>query len=1079
MPTTRKGRRRRLLAVLATTASLIGSLVVAQPALADTAPPAGTLETVSTDALPTVQIDGIVWTQKIVGNTVFAGGSFSNARPAGAAAGTNQTPRANLLAYDIRTGALITTFAPSFNGVVRTLDVSADGTQLFVGGDFTTVNGQSRSRVAAVSVANGALNANFRPVVNNSVHDIAVSGSTVYLAGNFTAIGSSTRLRGAAVAASNGAVLPFAPSMDARARAVVASPDGSKIVFGGHFTTLNGRGSSAVGGDAGYGLGAVDSAGNYLVWNVAKRVKNAGPDAAIWSLDSDSDSLYGTAYHFGPGGNLEGTFRADWATGNLVWVEDCHGDTYDSAVANGVVYIAGHPHYCSTSGGFPQTTPTWTVQRAMAWTKAPSGARATGITLGYPSWEGEPLPGLLNWWPDFYTGQVNGQASWSVAANSQYVVFGGEFPGVNQRAQQGLVRFAVKSIAPNDDRPRLTGANFVPKAVSPAAGTVQVTWLTNYDRDNQFLTYQLLRNGTVIHTATQGSRIWWDRPSMSFLDQGLTPGQSYTYQLRATDPFGNSVTGNTVSVTAAGSGSLSTYSKAVLTDGAVNYWRLGETSGTTLRDIAGGNNATAGAGVLLNQPGALSGDSDRAATFSGTSTGVAASQATVVGSDNLTVEAWFQTTSRTGGKIVGLGNNRTGDSSNYDRHVYLDGNGRVYFGAYNGQRVTIQSGTGYNDGRWHHVVATLTPNGARLYLDGVQVAARSDMVAGMSLTGYWKIGGDSTWAGSKYLLGSIDEVAIYGKALSASTVSAHYQTGKGAAPAPNQAPTASFTASVSGSTVTTNGSGSTDADGTIAGYRWDFGDGATATGATASHTYSQAGTYRITLTVTDDDGATGQATRDVTISPPADGIFAADAFERTTSSGWGTASTGGAWTLGASSSVYSTDGDGVMTTTTAGRTMEAFLTGASSESSDVHATVTFGPRPQGSNVQAWVMARRVAAGSDYRARAVVSYTNGAVTLQVMRGGTGLVAAVPTGITYVDNQVLHIRVQAAGTGTTTVRAKIWADGTPEPTAWLTTATDSTAGLQQAGHIGVGAYIGGSVTNLPYVVRWDDVRAQTIP
>ena len=42
---------------------------------------------VTADALPTAQIDGVVWSQAIVGNTVYAGGSFKTARPAGAAAG--------------------------------------------------------------------------------------------------------------------------------------------------------------------------------------------------------------------------------------------------------------------------------------------------------------------------------------------------------------------------------------------------------------------------------------------------------------------------------------------------------------------------------------------------------------------------------------------------------------------------------------------------------------------------------------------------------------------------------------------------------------------------------------------------------------------------------------------------------------------------------------------------------------------------------------------------------------------------------------------------------------------------------
>jgi PKD repeat protein len=61
--------------------------------------------------------------------------------------------------------------------------------------------------------------------------------------------------------------------------------------------------------------------------------------------------------------------------------------------------------------------------------------------------------------------------------------------------------------------------------------------------------------------------------------------------------------------------------------------------------------------------------------------------------------------------------------------------------------------------------------------------------------------------------------------------------------------------------VTVNGAGSSDRDGTITSYAWTFGDGGTATGVTAAHTYAAAGSYTITLTVTDDGGATGSATQ--------------------------------------------------------------------------------------------------------------------------------------------------------------------------------------------------------------------------
>jgi LPXTG-motif cell wall-anchored protein len=81
----------------------------------------------------------------------------------------------------------------------------------------------------------------------------------------------------------------------------------------------------------------------------------------------------------------------------------------------------------------------------------------------------------------------------------------------------------------------------------------------------------------------------------------------------------------------------------------------------------------------------------------------------------------------------------------------------------------------------------------------------------------------------------------------------------------NQAPLAAVTATNTGATFTFSAAGSTDSDGRIAGYRWDFGDGATAEGADVTHEYAAAGTYTVTLTVTDDDGASTTATREVVV----------------------------------------------------------------------------------------------------------------------------------------------------------------------------------------------------------------------
>ena len=84
------------------------------------------------------------------------------------------------------------------------------------------------------------------------------------------------------------------------------------------------------------------------------------------------------------------------------------------------------------------------------------------------------------------------------------------------------------------------------------------------------------------------------------------------------------------------------------------------------------------------------------------------------------------------------------------------------------------------------------------------------------------------------------------------------------APPANVAPTASFTSSCTNLTCSFDGSASSDSDGTISSYAWSFG----ASGVTASNTFASAGTYSVSLTVTDNNGATNTATQSVTVTAP-------------------------------------------------------------------------------------------------------------------------------------------------------------------------------------------------------------------
>ena len=89
----------------------------------------------------------------------------------------------------------------------------------------------------------------------------------------------------------------------------------------------------------------------------------------------------------------------------------------------------------------------------------------------------------------------------------------------------------------------------------------------------------------------------------------------------------------------------------------------------------------------------------------------------------------------------------------------------------------------------------------------------------------------------------------------------------GSEPPANQAPTADFSSSCTDLSCDFTDA-SSDSDGSIASYSWDFGDGNGSSAANPSHSYGSAGTYTVTLTVTDDDGASDSSSQSVTVEEP-------------------------------------------------------------------------------------------------------------------------------------------------------------------------------------------------------------------
>lgn len=856
---------------------------------ADPSNPA-TPTTVTADELPTPQINGVVWSMDMAGDIVYVGGSFSNARPAGSSPGQNTVTRSNLMAFDVVSGQMAD-FAPTVNQQVRAVAVSPDGSRVYIGGSFTSVNGQSRQRIAAFDAATGALVQNFAPPVNYHVHAIVATDSKVYVGGNFGGVGSATRRNLAAFDASTGALLDWAPQATGGVvDAITIDPTGSKVAVGGGFTALNGS------SNPGYGLGMVDAVtGGSLPFEVNQYVRNGTVDGSIDTLATDGTYIYGGGWTFGKaGGTWEGVFSASWDDGEVRWLNDCHGDTYGVYPVGEVVYVANHAHYCENIDGMRQGAGgvgSYPYHRAVAFGTEPIGTVSwEPDQRRYYDFEGQPHSAHLGWFPNLNTGSYTGQyqGPWSVVGNSDYVVMGGEFTRVNGTSQQGLTRFTTADKAPNNKGPSLFNATYPLNVTSTEAGKVRINWSTNQDIDNENLTYRVYRdtqNGSgLIHSRTVEAR-YWNPYTMGFTDTGLTPGATHRYRVAVTDPFGNIANSPWTNIAVASSGTNSDYVEAVYASEPTHYWRMGETSGGAIADTVGFHPLSTYAGVSPGAPGAIADDDDAAAGFSGTTSGVAATSTQGHPPDVFTLEAWFKTSSTQGGRIVGWSNRNTDrNSSKHDRQLYMDNSGRIHFGVKpNASRVVVTSTDTYNDGDWHHAVATLSKDGMNLYLDGEHVASRADATVGEHLAlGYWRVGGDtvSGWPSapsSGHFAGDIDEVAIYKTALNAVDVATHYAAATGSEP-PNVAPVAAFEVETDELSVSVDGAGSSDPDGTIATYEWDFGDGGSGTGVQAVHTYSVPGVYEVTLTVTDDDGVAGSVTKEVvvTTAPVADFTAAVD-----------------------------------------------------------------------------------------------------------------------------------------------------------------------------------------------------------
>ena len=210
------------------------------------------------------------------------------------------------------------------------------------------------------------------------------------------------------------------------------------------------------------------------------------------------------------------------------------------------------------------------------------------------------------------------------------------------------------------------------------------------------------------------------------------------------------------------------YRAAIVLDSPVSYWRLGDARGSTTAIDEPGRNPGTYSGATRGEPGGLAVDPDTAAGFDGVDDRVRVpDSASLDTADLFTLEAWVRRAA-TGVRhgIIGKG---------------IDGYG-LRFGSSNrlelaklGSSTITSSTVMVTDTVWHHVVATKNGADVHLYVDGVDVTGtvRNATIANTSAP---LLIGTLTGNGP-FFNGTIDEVAVYGTALSAERVAEHYRAG--------------------------------------------------------------------------------------------------------------------------------------------------------------------------------------------------------------------------------------------------------------------------------------------------------------
>jgi prepilin-type N-terminal cleavage/methylation domain-containing protein len=280
------------------------------------------------------------------------------------------------------------------------------------------------------------------------------------------------------------------------------------------------------------------------------------------------------------------------------------------------------------------------------------------------------------------------------------------------------------------------------------------------------------RTAAVAHWASTGSQPTTFSDMVSSKTLALPAGVTI-------DGAGRQLTGNgwllMMSATSPPTFSCGGYSAAVLADAPIGYWRLDEVAGLSAADLG----SASAAGVRATAPQMSAGAvSDGSATLFVSSTPQGITVPVAAGSPldlstAFSVEAWISPS--IAGQNGGIVEKTVGGTVNTQFTLFLEGGQLVWRTRASGSPY-VNTYTGFSPpaGQWTHVVGTYDGSSIRVYANGALIGAPTAAPATATGVGPLLIGQLGAGAPNYPFRGAIDEVAVYGTALSATRVLDHY-----------------------------------------------------------------------------------------------------------------------------------------------------------------------------------------------------------------------------------------------------------------------------------------------------------------